>query len=85
MKKIGNTFGWESVMAIQAPEGHTTTMQTLTAPIGIQMRKIIKLGGTTVSTLLEHSQDIPILLDSHSMGIPFMGSLDGMKRAIFQR
>jgi len=85
MKKTGNTFGWESVTAIQVLEGRTTTMQTLTAPTGIQTRKLIKHGWTTVSTLLEHSRDIPKLLDSHSMGIPFMDSLDGMKRGIFQK
>ena len=63
----------------------TIIMQTLTAPTGIRMRKLIKHGGTTVLILLDRFQSIHLLLDSPSMGIRSMDSLGGMKRGTYLR
>tara|TARA_A200000113_G_scaffold60466_4_gene51793 strand:- start:21267 stop:21533 length:267 start_codon:yes stop_codon:yes gene_type:complete len=64
MKKTGNISGLGYAMATLALVALTIIMQTLTARTGIQMRKLIKHGGTTILTLLDLFQSIHLLLGS---------------------
>ena len=83
MKKTGNISGLGYAMATLALVALTIIMQTLTAPTGIRMRKLIKHGGITVLTLLERFQSIHPLLGSPSMDIQSMDSWVGMKRVMY--
>jgi len=83
MKKTGNISGSGYVMATLALVALTIIMRTLTAPTGIQMRKLIKHGWATVLILLEGFQSILLLLGSPSMDIQSMDSWVGMKRGMY--
>tara|TARA_S200000501_G_scaffold295300_1_gene281226 strand:- start:1407 stop:1733 length:327 start_codon:yes stop_codon:yes gene_type:complete len=85
IKKTGNISGLGYAMATLALVALTIIMQTLTAPTGIHMRKLVKHGGTTVLILLGRFQSIHLLLGSPSMDIQSMDSWVGMRREMYRK